>query len=63
MKLAIRIFAAVVVLAGAAVITVPSSSSRVMPSSQAVSAAMPGPNCGPGVPTCTPKPTSSLTLQ
>jgi hypothetical protein len=51
MKLAIRIFAAVVVLAGAAAITVPSSSSHVMPSSLAVSAAMPGPVCGP---LCTP---------
>lgn len=47
MKLAIRIFAAVVVLAGAgaAAITIPSSASHAMRSSQAVSAAMPGPIC------------------
>lgn len=65
MKLAIRIFAAVVVLAGAgaAAITVPSSSSHAMPSPQAVSAAMPIPGCGPGVPMCTPKPSSSVSLR
>ena len=45
MKLAIRIFAAVVVLAGAAAIAVPSSSVHAMPSTLAVSAAMPGPIC------------------
>ncbi len=58
MKLAIRIFAALVVLAGAgaAAVTVPSSSAHVMPSSQAVSAALPGPVCTPGMPTCAPQP-------
>jgi hypothetical protein len=45
MKLAIRVFAAIVVLAGAAAITVPSSSAHAMPSIQAVSAAMPIPGC------------------
>jgi hypothetical protein len=54
MKLVIRIFAAIVVLAGvgAAAVTAPSSA-HALPSNQAVSAAMPGPVCGPGVPTCT----------
>ncbi len=52
MKLAIRFFALAVVLAGAAAATVSSSSAHSASSSQTVSAAMPGPYCGPGVPTC-----------
>jgi hypothetical protein len=52
MKLAIRIFALTIVLAGAAAASVSSSSSHVAVSHQPVSAAMPGPVCGPGIPTC-----------
>jgi len=51
MKLAIRIFALTVVLAGVAAASVSSSSSHVA-STQAVPTSMPGPVCGPGVPTC-----------
>jgi hypothetical protein len=50
MKLAIRIFALTVVLAGAAAASV--SASKPVPSHQAVSAGMPGPVCTPGMPTC-----------
>ena len=52
MKLAIRIVALTVVIAGAAAASVSSSSSHAIPSRQAVSAAMPGPVCTPGIPTC-----------
>ena len=53
MNLAIRIFAIAVVLAGAVAASVSSSSHGVTtPSVQPVSAALPGPVCGPGVPTC-----------
>jgi hypothetical protein len=52
MKLAVRIFAFSLVLAGVAAASVSSSTTHAVPSHQAVSAAMPGPNCGPGVPTC-----------
>jgi hypothetical protein len=52
MKLAIRITALTVVLAGAAAASVSSSTSHVTPSRQAVSAAMPAPVCTPGIPTC-----------
>ncbi len=61
MKLAIRIFAALVVLAGAAVVTVPSSSAHAMPSSQAVSAALPVPGCGPYCPPASSKVTANPT--
>jgi hypothetical protein len=52
MKLAIRIAALTVVLAGAAAASVSSSTSHFSPSRQAVSASMPGPVCTPGIPTC-----------
>ena len=52
MKLAIRITALTVVLAGAAAASVSSSTSHVTPSRQAVSVAMPAPVCTPGIPTC-----------
>jgi hypothetical protein len=52
MKLAIRIFALTVVVAGAAAASVSSSSSHATPSHQAVPAGMPGPVCGPSIPTC-----------
>jgi hypothetical protein len=51
MKLAVRIVALTVVLAGAAAASV-SSNSHVAPSHLAVSAAMPIPVCVPGIPTC-----------
>jgi hypothetical protein len=56
MKLAIRITALTVVLAGAAAASVSSSTSHATPSRQAVSAAMPGPVCTPGIPTCPKSP-------
>jgi hypothetical protein len=56
MKLAIRLFALSVVVAGAAAASVSSSSTRLMASSQVVSAKLPVPACGPGVPTCPTKP-------
>jgi hypothetical protein len=59
MKLAIRIFALTVVLAGAAAASVSSTSSHGMLSHQAASAAMPGPVCTPGLPTCPTTPSSS----
>jgi hypothetical protein len=52
MKLTIRIAALTVVLAGAAAASVSSSSSHAIPSRQIISAAMPGPVCTPGIPTC-----------
>jgi hypothetical protein len=52
MKLAIRIVALTVVLAGGAAASVSSPSSHAIPSRQAVSAAMPAPVCVPGFPTC-----------
>lgn len=62
MKLAIRLFAAIVVLAGAgaAAITMPSSTQAV-PSTQAVSAALPVPGgCGPY---CPPRPAGRVSLR
>ena len=58
MKLALRIFAFTVVLAGAAAASVSSYAPRIAPSHQAVSASMPGPVCGPNIPTCQPVPPS-----
>jgi hypothetical protein len=52
MKLAIRIVALTVVIAGATAASVSSSSSHAASSRQAVSAGMPGPVCTPGIPTC-----------
>jgi len=58
MKLALRIFALSVVLAGAAAASISSPSSHAAPSHQAVFASMPGPVCGPNIPTCQPVPPS-----
>jgi hypothetical protein len=58
MKLAIRILGLTVVLAGVAAASVSSSSAHAMANHQAVSAAMPGPVCGPNIPTCSPTPTT-----
>jgi hypothetical protein len=54
MKLAIRIFALAVVVAGAAAATVSSSTSHAVVRGQAVSASLPIPGCGPGIP-CPPQ--------
>ncbi len=52
MKLALRIAALSVVIAGAAAASVSSASTHATPSRQVVSASMPGPVCVPGIPTC-----------
>jgi hypothetical protein len=54
MKLAIRIFALSVVVAGAAAASVSSATTHAVPSQQAVSARLPIPACGPNLPTCGP---------
>ena len=54
MKLAVRIFALSVVIAGAAAASVSSSTTSAVVSHQAVTKAMPIPACGPYVPTCPP---------
>ena len=52
MKLAVRIFAMSVVLAGAAAAAVSSSSAKPVPSHQATSSMLPAPVCSPSIPTC-----------
>jgi len=49
MKLAIRIFAFAVVMAGAAAASFSSSTTRGFVSHQAASASIPVPGCGPGM--------------
>jgi hypothetical protein len=61
MKLAIRIVALGIVVAGVAGSSVSSSSSHATPGRWAVSAAMPGPVCTPGIPTC-PKSIDTLNI-
>jgi hypothetical protein len=61
MKLAIRIATLTIVVAGVAASSVSSSSSHANPSRQAVSAAMPGPVCTPGIPTC-PKSVDTISV-
>lgn len=56
MKLAVRIFALAVVVAGAAAATVSSSTSKTMVRGQAVSASLPIPQCGPNMPNCPQQP-------
>ena len=56
MKLAIRIFALSVVVAGAAAASISSSTPQRISSHQSATAHMPGPGCGPHVPTCPPPP-------
>ena len=51
MKLAVRIFAMSVVLAGAAAAAV-SSSAKPVPSRQVSSSMLPAPVCSPSIPTC-----------
>ena len=52
MKLAIRIFALSVVVAGAAAATLSSSTTHAIPSQQSATAKMPVPLCAPGLPGC-----------
>ena len=54
MKLAIRIFALSVVVAGAAAASVSSASTKAFPTHQAATESMPIPTCGPGMPMCSP---------
>jgi hypothetical protein len=54
MKLAIRIFALSVVVAGATAASVSSAPTHATPSRQAAAAKLPIPMCGPNVPTCPP---------
>ncbi len=54
MKLAIRIFALSVVVAGAAAASVTSASTKTLPSHQSATASMPNPYCGPHM--CTAQP-------
>jgi len=59
MKLAIRIFALTLVLAGAAAASVSSSTTRTIVSHQSATAGEPVPLCAPGLPGCPPNATSS----
>jgi hypothetical protein len=59
MKLAIRIFALTLVLAGAAAASVSSSTTRPFASHQSATASNPVPLCAPGLPTCPPNEASS----
>jgi hypothetical protein len=54
MKLAVRIFALSVVVAGAAAASVSSSTTHVIRSHQSATETLPIPQCGPYIPTCTP---------
>ena len=56
MKLAVRIFALCVVIAGAAAASVTSSNTKVVRSHQAATETLPVPACGPYVPTCPSQP-------
>ncbi len=56
MKLAVRIFALSVVIAGAAAASVTSSNTKVVRSHQAATETLPVPACGPYVPTCPSQP-------
>lgn len=59
MKLAVRIFALSIVVAGAAAASVSSSSARAIPSHQSATASMPIPTCTPGLPGCPPQSTNT----
>ena len=52
MKLAIRIFALLVVVAGGAAAAVTPKNAPLVPSHQAATAGFPIATCGPGIPTC-----------
>jgi hypothetical protein len=55
MKLAIRIFAFAVVLAGVAAASVSPTTSRAIASHQSATAGLPTPGCVPGMPMCSNK--------
>ena len=59
MKLAIRIFALTLVLAGAAAASVSSSTTKGIASHQSATAGEPIPLCAPGLPNCPPDETSN----
>lgn len=52
MKLAIRIFALSVVVAGGAAAAITPRTAHAVPSHQSASATLPIPVCGPHIPTC-----------
>jgi hypothetical protein len=52
MKLAIRLFALLVVVAGGTAATMTPKAAPVLPSHQSTAAAFPIPGCGPGIPGC-----------
>jgi hypothetical protein len=58
MKLAIRIFALLVVVAGGAAAALTPKTAPILPSHQSATAGFPIATCGPGIPTCpqTPPP-------
>lgn len=56
MKLAIRIVALFVVLAGVASAALAPKSASVLASHQSATASLPAPGCGPHVPTCPTQP-------
>jgi hypothetical protein len=59
MKLAIRIFALTLVLAGAAAASVSSTNTKSFVSHQSATASNPVPLCAPGLPGCPPNATST----
>jgi hypothetical protein len=56
MKLAVRIFALLVVVAGGAAAAVTPKNAPIVPSHQSATAGFPIATCGPGIPTCPQKP-------
>lgn len=59
MKLAIRLFALLVVVAGGAAAAITPKSSPIIPSHQSATAGFPIATCGPGIPTCPKEPSAS----
>jgi hypothetical protein len=60
MKLAVRILALSVVVAGAAAASISPSASHAFVSHQAATAGLPVPACGPGVPHCPTQPNPNV---
>jgi len=58
MKLAVRAFALLVVVAGGAAAAVTPRNTPILPSHQSPTAAFPIATCGPGIPTCPQAPPS-----
>jgi hypothetical protein len=52
MKLAVQIFALLVVVAGGAAAAITPRNAPILPSHQSPTAAFPIATCGPGIPTC-----------